>query len=271
MAMKESLVLPGTSQSHESAQRCPSLKQLFAKLETILLRHFGAASKYKRLDAKLEKKMMEVKRSSSSSAAASSSGSKRTFKSMNTIIMRFPQFKQQLKTISAVFQQFDEDGNGSIDREELKKCLEKLQLINLKESEMDDLFHSCDFDGSGGIQFNEFIVLLCLIYLLAHPSPNNNNDGLKQASNMGSPELEATFDTIVEAFLFLDKNGDGKLNKKDLVNALNDTSPWEKSPLRITKSRFKEMDRDRNGKVGFREFLFALIQWVGIEADDEEE
>ncbi|CAI0436811.1 unnamed protein product [Linum tenue] len=256
------VVLPGTSQSHESAQRCPSLKQLFAKLETILLRHFGAASKYKRLDAKLEKKMMEVKRSSSS---------KRTFKSMNTIIMRFPQFKQQLKTISAVFQQFDEDGNGSIDREELKKCLEKLQLINLKESEMDDLFHSCDFDGSGGIQFNEFIVLLCLIYLLAHPSPNNNNDGLKQASNMGSPELEATFDTIVEAFLFLDKNGDGKLNKKDLVNALNDTSPWEKSPLRITKSRFKEMDRDRNGKVGFREFLFALIQWVGIEADDEEE
>ncbi|CAI0436814.1 unnamed protein product [Linum tenue] len=84
---------------------------------------------------------------------------------------------------------------------------------------MDDLFHSCDFDGSGGIQFNEFIVL--------------------QASNMGSPELEATFDTIVEAFLFLDKN--------------------------------EEMDRDRNGKVGFREFLFALIQWVGIEADDEEE
>ncbi|CAI0436813.1 unnamed protein product [Linum tenue] len=82
---------------------------------------------------------------------------------------------------------------------------------------MDDLFHSCDFDGSGGIQFNEFI-----------------------ASNMGSPELEATFDTIVEAFLFLDKNGDGKLNKKDLVNALNDTSPWEKSPLRITKSRFSE-------------------------------
>jgi hypothetical protein len=31
---------------------------------------------------------------------------------------------------------------------------------------------------------------------------------------MGSPELQATFDTIVEAFLFLDKNGNGKLLKE---------------------------------------------------------
>lgn len=36
------------------------------------------------------------------------------------------------------------------------------------------------------------------------------------------------------------------------------------------------MDQDRNGKVGFREFLFALIKWVGIddstgEMDSDEE
>ncbi|KAJ6959480.1 hypothetical protein NC653_037732 [Populus alba x Populus x berolinensis] len=33
----------------------------------------------------------------------------------------------------------------------------------------------------------------------------------RRTSKMGSPELQATFDTIVEAFLFLDKNGNGKL------------------------------------------------------------
>lgn len=31
----------------------------------------------------------------------------------------------------------------------------------------------------------------------------------------------------------------------------------------------EEMDWDRNGKVSFREFLFALISWVGIDPDDE--
>ena len=63
----------------------------------------------------------------------------------------------------------DEDSNGTIDREELKKCLQKLQL-HLTEEEVEDLFHSCDIDGSEGIQFKEFIVLLCLIYLLKEPS-----------------------------------------------------------------------------------------------------
>lgn len=55
---------------------------------------------------------------------------------------------------------------------------------------------------------------------------------------MGSPELKATFDTIIEAFLFLDKNGDGKLNKKDMIKAMNEDDPMEKSPTRITKTRF---------------------------------
>lgn len=59
-----------------------------------------------------------------------------------------------------------------------------------------------------------------------------------QTSRMGSPELEATFDTIVEAFLFLDNNGDGKLHKKDMVKALKEASPREKSSAHITRTRF---------------------------------
>lgn len=68
----------------------------------------------------------------------------------------------------------DKDSNGTIDREELKKCLEELQL-HLKEEEIEDLFKSCDIDGNEGIQFNEFIVLLCLIYLLTTPSSSSVN------------------------------------------------------------------------------------------------
>lgn len=47
---------------------------------------------------------------------------------------------------------------------------------------------------------------------------------------MISTELKETFDRIVDAFLFLDKNGDGKLNKKDVDKSLNEFYPWEKSP-----------------------------------------
>ena len=67
----------------------------------------------------------------------------------------------------------DEDSNGSIEPNELKKFLEHLEL-HLKEQEIENLFEYCDIDGSKGIQFNEFIVLLCLIHLLAEPSSSVN-------------------------------------------------------------------------------------------------
>lgn len=30
-----------------------------------------------------------------------------------------------------------------------------------------------------------------------------------------------------------------------------------------------EMDWNRSGKVSFRQFLFAFLDWVGIDTDDE--
>ncbi|KAJ0034713.1 hypothetical protein Pint_25414 [Pistacia integerrima] len=239
--------MQGTSQCYSS------LKSLSNKFRGMLC-HCGSDNKYNRLDEKLEKKMIEVKRNSSGQS---------NFKSVDSIILRFPQFKAGLKNIKGVFEHHDEDSNGIIDREELKKCLEKLQL-SLKEQEIDELFDFCDIDGSEGIQFNEFIVLLCLIYLLVIPSSSPD-----MIEKVGSPELKATFDTIVDAFLFLDKNGDGKLNKKDMLKSLNESYPREKSPAHVTKNRFKEMDWDKNGKVSFREFLFSLIRWVGIDTDEE--
>ncbi|XP_043704866.1 probable calcium-binding protein CML22 isoform X2 [Telopea speciosissima] len=223
-----------------------------------MLCNCNSSNKYKRLDAKLEKKMMEAIKHRGASG-------KNTFRSMNSIIMKFPQFKVELRNIKSVFVQCDEDSNGIIDHKELKNCLSKLQL-QLSEKEMEELFHSCDFDGNEGMQFNEFIVLLCLIYLLIEPSRSSHT-----TSKMGSAQLEETFDTIVQAFLYLDKNGDGKLNQNDLVRALNEGSPWERSPGHISKTRFKEMDWNKNGKVSFKEFLFALTNWVGIDTDDEKE
>ncbi|XP_044500545.1 probable calcium-binding protein CML22 isoform X2 [Mangifera indica] len=236
-----------------TSQRYSSLMSLSNKFRGLLCL-CGLDNNYSRLDEKLEKKMIEVKRSSSGRS---------NFKSVDSIILRFPQFKAGLKNIKGVFEQHDEDSNGIIDRKELKKCLAKLQL-SLKEKEINELFDFCDIDGSEGIQFNEFIVLLCLIYLLVIPSSSPN-----MIEKVGSPELRATFDTIVEAFLFLDKNGDGKLNKKDMLKSLNESYPREKSPAHVTKNRFQEMDWDKNGKVGFREFLFSLISWVGIDSDEE--
>lgn len=59
----------------------------------------------------------------------------------------------------------DEDSNGAIDQEELKKCFRKLE-ISFTEEEINDLFEACDINDDMGMKFSEFIVLLCLVYLL---------------------------------------------------------------------------------------------------------
>jgi hypothetical protein len=63
----------------------------------------------------------------------------------------------------------DEDSNGEIDKQELKHCFQKLE-ISFTEEEINDLFEACDINEDMGMKFNEFIVFLCLIYLLNEPA-----------------------------------------------------------------------------------------------------
>lgn len=56
---------------------------------------------------------------------------------------------------------------------------------------------------------------------------------------MGPKLVESIFDPIVEVFLFLDKDGKGKLNKTDVIKTLNNEDyPLERSPSHVTNMRF---------------------------------
>jgi calcium-binding protein CML len=46
------------------------------------------------------------------------------------------------------------------------------------------------------------------------------------------------FNELLEAFIFLDKDGDGKLKRKDFILSLNDSYHQEKSPGHVTSRRF---------------------------------
>lgn len=188
-----------------------------------------------------------------------------TIKSFNSIILKFPKIDESLRNCKAAFENFDEDGNGVIDPEELKHCFQKLE-ISFPDEEINDLFEACDINEVKGIKFNEFIVLLCLVYhLKEYPTAQHTK------SWEGMLNLEATFETLVDAFVFLDKNKDGYVSKNEMVDAINETTSGERSSGRIAMKRFEEMDWDKNGMVNFKEFLFAFTRWVGIEDTDDNE
>ncbi|KAL8160161.1 hypothetical protein V2J09_001698 [Rumex salicifolius] len=193
-----------------------------------------------------------------------------SMKSFNTIILKFPKIDESFRKCKSIFEEFDEDKNGMIDLDELKHSFGKLE-ISFTEEEFIELFHACDINDDMGINFNEFIVLLCLVYLFKgdptsiHAAPNK--------PRMGVPDLEVVFETLVDAFVLLDQNKDGHVSKSEMVTAINETASGERSSGRIAMRRFEEMDWDKNGMVNFKEFLFAFTQWVGIDEneDDEEE
>nr|XP_043609586.1 probable calcium-binding protein CML22 isoform X2 [Erigeron canadensis] len=203
-----------------TSRACSSFKSLSNRM----LHCCNSKNRYEKLDNELERKLMEVKQRYKPGNS--------NIRSINSIILRFPQIRFGLEEIRGVFRQFDTDSNGNINRAELTKCLQKLQF-NCTEHEIDDIYESCDLGGSKGMRFNEFIVVLCLIYILVGTSSSSPT-----ATTMGSLELKATFDSIIEAFLYLDKNGDGKLDKKDMIQAMNDDFRKEKSPTHITMNRF---------------------------------
>ncbi|KAL5177274.1 putative calcium-binding protein CML21 [Glycine soja] len=208
-------------------------------------------------ETKLEAKMVEAMQRRESQGSS--------VKSFNTIILKFPKIDESLRKCKAIFEQFDEDSNGAIDQEELKKCFSKLE-ISFSEEEINDLFEACDINEDMGMKFNEFIVLLCVVYLL-----KNDPAALHAKSRIGMPKLEGTFETLVDTFVFLDKNKDGYVSKNEMVQAINETTSGERSSGRIAMKRFEEMDWDKNGMVNFKEFLFAFTRWVGIDEVDDEE
>ena len=67
--------------------------------------------------------------------------------------------EDQINEYKEAFQIFDKDGSGSIDVYELRRVFRSLGK-NLTRQEVQDLFDEVDTDGSGGIEFEEFLQLM---------------------------------------------------------------------------------------------------------------
>jgi len=186
-----------------------------------------------------------------------------TLKTFNTFILKFPKIDASFEAVREVFNKADKNGDGSLDMDELKQCLQELQ-VEYSDQEVEEFHHESDMDSSHGIQFKEFIVVLALIYLLGLPTHTGTE------SAIGLPDLEHTFDEIAEAFVFFDRNKDGYVSKKEMIWAINEASPSGRQGHKIGVQRFEEMDWDKDGMITFKEFLFAFTDWVGLENDEEE-
>jgi Ca2+-binding EF-hand superfamily protein len=100
--------------------------------------------------------------------------------------------KEQIADFKEAFALFDHNNNGAISALELGKVLRTLGQ-NPTQNELHDMINEIDVDGSGQVEFAEFVILM------THKVKEMDKE-----------------DELKEAFNVLDKDKDGKLSAREL-------------------------------------------------------
>jgi len=153
---------------------------------------------------------------------------------------KFKLSKEQEDEYRAAFALFDKDGGGTISTKELTSVMNSLGHNTTPEM-IAEIIKEVDADGSGEIDFDEFVALML--------------DGKK------SREEE-----LKEAFEKFDADGNGVITLDELKLAMK--SVGDELGDEEIQQMMKEADTDGNGSVDFAEFCKMMN---AAEEEEEEE
>ncbi|ETV92513.1 hypothetical protein H310_13196 [Aphanomyces invadans] len=227
------------------------------------------------------------------------------------ILLKGPSLKQAFDSVRSTFDAFDTHKQGSISFGDMEEALNRLGG-NFTKDEVYDAFNEADMTESGRLTFKEFLVCLAIGFVL-HRIPaldDREPDGQPQLSIFYAPlnssikdgepksllfgdgnKLRQAFHLAVDVFLWFDIDGDGLIERNEMLSRLHESmhehSPTKKTSKQrsflkasdatvtcpansfITQRRFNEMDWDHDGSITFKEFLMAFESWVGVDDEDD--
>jgi len=137
-----------------------------------------------------------------------------------------------LSEFKAAFDIFDTDGGGDISTAELGTVMKMLGQ-NPSREELDEIIEEVDEDGSGSIDFEEFLVMMVRL--------------LKE-DQAGKSEEE-----LAECFRVFDKNGDGMIDRDEFALIIRSTG--EAIGEDEIDELLREGDKNGDGALDFDEFL----------------
>ncbi|KAL4237342.1 hypothetical protein ACF0H5_002060 [Mactra antiquata] len=140
--------------------------------------------------------------------------------------------EEQIAEFREAFRLFDKDGDGTISTKELAIVMGSLGQ-NPSASELEDMINEIDADGSGAIDFPEFLQMM--------------------AVKMNSAESE---DDIREAFKVFDTEGKGYISSVELRNVMSNLG--EKITDEEVDEMMREADMDGDGTIDYEEYKEAF-------------
>ncbi|KAI4299321.1 hypothetical protein L6164_032790 [Bauhinia variegata] len=137
--------------------------------------------------------------------------------------------QQKLQEIKEAFELFDLDNSGTIDAKELNVAMRALGF-EMTEEQIDQMIAEVDKDGSGGIEFNEFVHMMTT----------------KIGERDSKQELK-------KAFRIIDQDRNGKISVSDIKSIARELG--EHFDDREIREMIDEADGDGDGEVNEDEFI----------------
>ncbi len=141
--------------------------------------------------------------------------------------------EDQIAEFKEAFKIFDKDDSGFITTKELGTVMRSLGQ-NPSEEELADMIYQVDKDGSGTIDFNEFLSLM--------------------ARKMKEADTE---EELIEAFKVFDRDGNGVISRHELKYVMR-TAGEHLSEQDIAEI-IEEADIDGDGYVDYEEFVRMMM------------
>ena len=153
-----------------------------------------------------------------------------TLKKMSLLYIASRLDENEIENLKKAFEAFDNQKDGQITYNELKRGLIQLKSRNIKESDVIALFKSIDVDQNGKIDYTEFLAATI------------------QKVNYYRNER------LLEAFCMYDKDNNGHITKEELIQALK----AEKSQEKEIEQYIKAVDKNGDGQIDYKEFLTLM-------------
>ena len=170
---------------------------------------------------------------SSFSSSSSQSYSSTTTYSSTTVSVSFSSASE----VKQAFKKFDANGDGHLDKSELKKLLISSGK-KVSDQEVDVLFRQGDVDGDGLIDIQEFVKLM-------FPASNATLNKLQQSFK--------SLNDVKASFRKYDSDGDGHISRSELRGVMATFSEQE------VDSIFALGDKDQSGGIDYQEFVAMMI------------
>ncbi|XP_073649149.1 troponin C, skeletal muscle isoform X1 [Tursiops truncatus] len=140
--------------------------------------------------------------------------------------------EEMIAEFKAAFDMFDADGGGDISVKELGTVMRMLGQTPTKE-ELDAIIEEVDEDGSGTIDFEEFLVMM-----------------VRQMKEDAKGKSE---EELAECFRIFDRNADGYIDAEELAEIFR--ASGEHVTDEELESLMKDGDKNNDGRIDFDEFL----------------